>query len=720
MVATRFGHRGSMVLLIAGALLIFAIDVYTEAGYIESVAYVAVVLGAYSGGRRQIWLAALACSLLTVAGYFLQPPADNLVKVLTNRTLALFAIWVTAVLCLRRRVQRQRETEWKQTLDARNRQLQQSLAELQQARQQQEDRARALLNVTEDLTRANAALKRQALQRHQMAQAGLDVNAATSIEEMMQTITDHAREILGAHQATTSFTLDHNWTQAITGLSLSDKYASYRTYNAPPDGSGIYSLVCETNRPIRLTQAELEAHPRWRGFGAEAARHPPMRGWLAVPLISRAGKNLGLIQVSDRYEGEFTLEDQLLLVQLAQLGAIAVEVRRFQEELEARVQQRTAEVRFLSDVVEQSTQPFAAADFQGRLIRFNRSFERLTGYSDAELRGMNYLQLTPERWHAVERLHIEELIRTHTPQHYEKEYRTKDGRCVPIELVVDLYRNAAGEPECLYAFVTDITERKTAEQHLHRTADELMRSNTELEQFAYIASHDLQEPLRKVRAFGDMLLTQYREALGEEGQDYLQRMQNASKRMQALINDLLAYSRVTTKGQPFEEVDLGDVVRQVVGDLEIRISETHGRVEVESLPTVEADPLQMRQLFQNLIGNALKFHRKNEPPLVRVYCCDRVDEKEITLQAPEAIQWIVIEVADNGIGFEEKYLDRIFAPFQRLHGRGEYEGTGIGLAICRKIVERHGGSLTAVSAPDRGATFQVTLPARQAKARTES
>jgi light-regulated signal transduction histidine kinase (bacteriophytochrome) len=229
----------------------------------------------------------------------------------------------------------------------------------------------------------------------------------------------------------------------------------------------------------------------------------------------------------------------------------------------------------------------------------------------------------------------------------------------------------------------------------------LARSNAELEQFAYVASHDLQEPLRKIQAFGDRLKSKYGEALGERGGEYLQRMQNAAKRMQTLINDLLVFSRVTTKGQPFIPVDLAQVAREVVSDLDVCIERVGGHVELGDLPNTHADPLQMRQLLQNLISNGLKFHKEGTPT-VKVYG-----------QLLDGMCRLTVE--DNGIGFDEKYLDRIFTIFQRLHGRSEYEGTGVGLAICRKIVERHGGTIAAKSAPGQGATFIVTLPVKQPK-----
>lgn len=247
-----------------------------------------------------------------------------------------------------------------------------------------------------------------------------------------------------------------------------------------------------------------------------------------------------------------------------------------------------------------------------------------------------------------------------------------------------------------------------------RYSQELARSNAELQNFANVASHDLQEPLRKIQTFGDRLKAKCNEALTDQGRDYLERMQNAAGRMQILIDDLLMFSRITTKAQPFVPVDLSQVVREVLSDLEVRIETTQAQVEVGAMPIIDAEPLQMRQLFQNLIGNALKFHQTVELPRVRVYS-HLLHDQHLETEGVATPTLCQVVVEDNGIGFDEKYLDRIFSVFQRLHGRSEYEGTGMGLAICRKIVERHGGSLTAKSTPGQGATFIATLPINQCK-----
>jgi len=259
---------------------------------------------------------------------------------------------------------------------------------------------------------------------------------------------------------------------------------------------------------------------------------------------------------------------------------------------------------------------------------------------------------------------------------------------------------------------SDISVRKEAEERLRLAAEQLRRSNLELQEFASIASHDLQEPLRKIQAFGDRLKMKCAEGLGENGRDYLERMQDAARRMQILLHDLLTLSRVTSKAQPFEPVDLRKVATDVVSDLEVRIEQTGAAVEIGRLPTIDADEAQMRQLLQNLISNALKFQRPDAKPevIVSAKVVDNADSLAGAMPGEEICQ---IMVKDNGIGFDEQYVDRIFQVFQRLHSRSEYEGTGIGLAVCRKIADRHGGTISAKSAEGEGATFIVTMPVKQ-------
>ncbi|MBE9178054.1 PAS domain S-box protein [Oculatella sp. LEGE 06141] len=387
-------------------------------------------------------------------------------------------------------------------------------------------------------------------------------------------------------------------------------------------------------------------------------------------------------------------------------------------------------------VVHAQKTPLAVIEWNPTLeiIDWNPAAETLFGYSKREAIGCLVTDLivppdvkvqTEQAWR---RLLIRKVGTSRTNENV-----TRFGDRIVCEWhttpLVDEYSDVIS----IVSLVQNITGRKQAEAELKQFAAQLEQSNRELQDFASIASHDLQEPLRKIQAFGDRLKQKYQDALSEEGRDYLERMQNAARRMQELINDLLSFSRVTTKAQPFAPVDLNRIVRDVLSDLEIRIQQVNGRVELAPLPSIEADPTQMRQLFQNVIGNALKFYRPDQPPIVQIQSqilpiSHPPDSLEATqlhsddlapgtdpIQAAAVSPVCQITIADNGIGFDEKYIDRIFSVFQRLHGRHEYEGTGVGLAICRKIVERHGGSITARSAPDQGATFIVTLPIHQVR-----
>jgi light-regulated signal transduction histidine kinase (bacteriophytochrome)/HAMP domain-containing protein len=256
-------------------------------------------------------------------------------------------------------------------------------------------------------------------------------------------------------------------------------------------------------------------------------------------------------------------------------------------------------------------------------------------------------------------------------------------------------------------------ERDRAERSMQEYAAELERSNRDLQDFANIASHDMQEPLRKIQVFSDLMQMRYGEDLDERGVEYLERMQSAAHRMQELINDLLAYSRISTRAKPFEPVDLNHIIQEVLTDFDLQIEKGGAVVKAEELPKIEADPIQMHQLFQNLISNALKFHKTGQAPVVKIS-----GEKITGLEAGkdggqhEARRY-QIRVSDEGIGFEEKYRERIFLPFQRLYGPGDYEGSGMGLAICRKIVQRHGGVITVSSKPGEGTTFYIDLPINQ-------
>jgi PAS domain S-box-containing protein len=381
--------------------------------------------------------------------------------------------------------------------------------------------------------------------------------------------------------------------------------------------------------------------------------------------------------------------------------------------LEAEIAERTrAEemARRQADLIELSHDAIFVRDLESKILFWSLGAEETYGWTKAEAEGKVSHSFLKTQWPVPFDEHMTVLTRE---GRWEGElvHTRKDGSTLTVLSRHVLQRDKTGGPGAILEINIDITERKRAEDETKIYAAQLEASNRELQDFAFIASHDLQEPLRKIQAFGDQLKTDCGAALGAEGADFLSRMQNAAARMQALIHALLNYSRVTTKTRPFMATDLAVAAREATGNLEASIRETGGHVAIGELATIDADPIQMVQLFQNLIGNALKFHGE-EKPVVRVHGLPA--DKDIG-GARAGDRGYIIFVEDNGIGFDEKYLDRIFTPFQRLHGRGVYGGTGIGLAICRKIVDRHNGSITARSARGKGTTFIVGLPMKQPK-----
>ena len=382
------------------------------------------------------------------------------------------------------------------------------------------------------------------------------------------------------------------------------------------------------------------------------------------------------------------------------------EIRRLNEDLEGRVRERTAQLRAsearLRALFAAMTDVILVLDAQGRCLEVAPTGPSLLYRPPEEIVGKTLHEVFPRDRadEFMDRIRLSLESRRTVGLEYSL---TIEGREVWFHGTVSPMQ----EDSVLFV-ARDVTERKRAEEDLRSYARKLAQSNGELQSFAYVASHDLQEPLRKVRTFGDRLRTKYSGVLDTRALDYLDRMEGATARMQDLIDDLLTLSRVTTKARPFAPVDLGEVVGEVLSDLEASVEQAAGRVEVGELPTIEADRMQMRQLLQNLLGNALKFHKDGEPPVVRVR--GEVVRGEAG-HGGRALCQILVE--DDGIGFEEEHAERIFAPFERLHGRGAYEGTGMGLAICRKVVERHGGEIQARSTAGRGAAFVVTLPVEQ-------
>jgi signal transduction histidine kinase len=385
-----------------------------------------------------------------------------------------------------------------------------------------------------------------------------------------------------------------------------------------------------------------------------------------------------------------------LRVEVAERKSVEDALRRAKDELELRVQERTGElVKVNEDLKEKNRITQTLMDAMPCIALLLRSDFVVVGSNKrASDLGIVPGTVCYEAWNASNK----PCSQCRTSEELHSEYTRRkeievEGTCwetywAPINPDLHLH----------YAF--DITDRKQSEKELKTYAEKLEFLNRELQEFAFVASHDLQEPLRKIQAFGNLLGGSCSDRLTEQGRDYLSRIVKSASRMAALLDALLGYSRVATRPEPFTRTNLSEMAQDAVSDLELAVADAKGIVEIGALPTVDADPSQMRQLFQNLIANALKYRREGEQPRIKV-------------SGEMANKTCILYVADNGIGFDEKYLHSIFRPFQRLHGRSSYEGTGMGLAICRKIAERHGGSITAKSTPGQGSVFIVTLPCMQ-------
>jgi signal transduction histidine kinase len=282
-----------------------------------------------------------------------------------------------------------------------------------------------------------------------------------------------------------------------------------------------------------------------------------------------------------------------------------------------------------------------------------------------------------------------------------------------VNTILRAIRNKEGKPIKFAGSIRDVTDQRQIEQNLKKKVEELNHSNKELEEFAYIASHDMQEPLRKITTFSDRLSEKYKDVLTGDGLMYLSRMNASAGNMRSLINDLLEFSRITKTGQPFEKVNLDLILRQVKTDLELSIEETGTIINSQQLPEVDAVSTQMKQLFTNLITNAIKFHKPDVSPVINIEASLLDEYEKLQHELAKNTDYYKIQISDNGIGFESEYATRIFQVFQRLHGRSEYPGSGIGLAICKKILEYHHGIIFAENIHETGARFTIILPKHQ-------
>ncbi len=366
----------------------------------------------------------------------------------------------------------------------------------------------------------------------------------------------------------------------------------------------------------------------------------------------------------------------------------------------------------LASIVESSDDAIIYKSLDLKIVNWNHGAERIYGYKAEEILGLPASIIIPPDRTSEETELIKRIISGEHINHFETTRIRKDGTKIDVSLSLSIIKDAEGVNKGFSTIARDISEKKESELKLILKTKELARSNAELEMFAFAASHDLQEPLRKIRVFGDVLEEKYKSVIDEEGKSYILKMKNASLRMQNLINDVLTLSRLNQAREPAVSTNLDEIIHNVLIDLELVIKQKGASVVLENeLGDLKVVPFQVRQLFQNFITNALKYSKKEEPPVITIKSemIKGDDIKDID-EAFKKKNYLRIYFTDNGIGLDEKYAKRIFIPFQRLHGREEYEGTGIGLAICKKVIDNHQGFVEVKSTLNEGATFIVSFP----------
>ena len=561
------------------------------------------------------------------------------------------------------------------------------------------------LDVTAQV-KAEKEVREQLFTLQRAADAAQAITWHQTVDGMLNEVGEQARGVIGAHQAMVSLISSGSWATSINAISLSEKYTRFHGQFVPPDGSGIYAVVCETNRLMRLTQAELEAHPRWRGLGTGAGQHPPMHGWLAVPLTGRSGKNIGVLQLSDKYEGEFTLQDEYVAIELAQLASIAIEnvqllqeVNQLNAGLEQKVAERTAALTrqeaLFRALSEQAPQVVWTVDPAGGATYYNRAWFELVGGEMKDWAGTQWFAaIHPEDMAGV-RKNWELATANGTPFVGMRRLLSVDGNYHTMSYRAAPVLDERGEVAFWVGIDADVTEIKNIETALRL-------SNQELEAFSYSVSHDLRSPLNTVDGFSRLLAKQLAGEMGVKSQHYLGRIQAGVAQMGKLIEDLLSLAQVSRTTPRSEIVDLSALSSEILRDWQGQQPERHVEWHVQPGLVAQADSRLVRVVLENLLGNAWKFTSRT--PLGVINVGQRADASGLP----------VFFVSDNGAGFDMAYSDKLFIAFQRLHTASEFPGTGVGLATVSRVIGRHGGKLWAEAAIDKGASFFFTLPTANA------
>ena len=535
------------------------------------------------------------------------------------------------------------------------------------------------------------------------ADATQAITSCRTLAATLQETVDQARAVVGAHQAVVSLAAQGEPALVMNAVSFSDKYANCRDFVGQSHGSGITAIVSETNSPVRLTHAELEAHPRWREFAGNRAPAPAMRGWLAVPLTGRDGQNVGVLQLTDKYEGEFTVQDQYVAVELAQLASIAMEnaslfeqVHQLNVGLEEKVAERTAALQrqeaLFRTLAEQAPQVVWNAEPGGRVTYANRKWYELMGGTPVDWMGHKWLA-------AVHPDDLDDMAanwriarETSTPYVGLRRMLARDGTYHTMSYRASPVFDDHGQVLFWVGIDADVTEIKAIESALRL-------SNQELEAFSYSVSHDLRSPLNTVDGFSRLLAKQLDASnTSEKVQHYLSRIQAGVAQMGRLIEDLLSLAQVSRMQLRDETVDLSALAREIVEECRGRNPERVADISIEAGLQARGDGRLLRVVMENLLGNAWKFSSQRAQALIKVG------------HTADAAGVPTFFVQDNGAGFDMAYADKLFNTFQRLHAVTEFPGTGVGLATVSRVIGRHGGRVWAESEPGKGATFYFTLP----------
>jgi len=556
------------------------------------------------------------------------------------------------------------------------------------------------LDVTAQV-QAEKAVQDQVLMLRRAADAAQAIIWQQTVEDMLQEAADQARFVLKAHQSAISLTPDTELSQVINALSLSEKHAMHRGLHDLPDASGMYAMVCDNNSIVRMSQAELEAHPRWHEFQSYAEKYPPLRGWLAVPLTGRTGEKIGLLHLSDKLEGEFTLQDEYVVLELAQLASSAIENARLLEQirqlntgLEQKVIERTLALSrqeaLFRALAEQAPQVIWTADNTGATNYFNRAWFDLVGGTLEDWTGLKWSSAVHPEDLAQTRQNWKCAVATRSAFAGTRRVFGRDGGYHVMSYKAAPVLDEDGEVSFWVGIDVDVTELKGIESALRL-------SNQELEAFSYSVSHDLRAPLNTIDGFSRLLAKQITDDAGPKVQHYVARIQAGVAQMGKLIEDLLSLAQVSRTQLRYELVDLSVLSRCILDEWQGRDPDRHVELHIEPGLVAQGDTGLIRVLLENLLSNAWKF-------------TSQLATANITIgQQPDADGSPVFFVRDDGAGFDMAYADKLFIAFQRLHAVSEFPGTGVGLATVSRIVGRHGGQLRADASPGKGATFFFTL-----------